>query len=129
MGNNRPWTLLITALAWMLLQIGPSAAAAQHENVMKVGKKSEVNFDTEMKVGDLTLKSGRYRLQHRVDGSDHFIHFEPLTGGGKSHSEVKCRLEPLSSKTRQTAVHSVKEDQGYRVTKVAIRGENVAHTF
>ncbi len=146
MKKNRFWLLAFAAITWLQLSTAASAVAAQHEHgtstrdqVLKVGKNGDVTFSNETKVGDLALKPGRYQLQHRVDGSDHFVHFtevtkEPYykTGGGipKAHpGEVKCKLEPLGKKVSQTKVYSTKENGGYRVTRVEVAGENVAHLF
>jgi hypothetical protein len=118
-----------------------SASAAQHEHTLKVGKKGEVTFDKETRVGDLTLKPGRYFFQHRVEGEDHFVHFTQVTeehpyggagGGGVpiAHpGEVKCKVEPLSKKVEATTPELVTEGGVNRVTRVEVAGENVAHVF
>lgn len=125
----------------------PPAQAAtpeKAEQALKVGKKDDVKFSVETLVGEMRLAPGRYQLQHRVDGSDHFVHFTELTkgygpsgqGGGaaKAHpGEVKCQLEPLEKKASRTEIHTRKEGgkegETERVTKVLISGENVAHVF
>ncbi|MBI3697716.1 MAG: hypothetical protein HY238_23150 [Acidobacteria bacterium] len=128
MKSNRFWILLCPAMAWVLLFLNPVAVAAEHEHAMKVGKKGGVHFAAETKVGDLTLKPGRYTMQHRVDGPDHFIHLTELRGG-KPAGEVKCRLEPLKAKVSRTTMYAQKEDGTYRLTRVEVAGENVAHLF
>lgn len=116
-------------LAFMCL-FSSLALAAEHEHMMKVGKKGEVVFSAPTKVGDLTLKPGTYRVQHRVEGEQHFIRFEALGASGTpGPGEVQCKVEPLSKKVSQTAVYTTTEDTGSRVTKVEIGGENVAHVF
>lgn len=115
------------------------SGAAQHQT-LKVGRKGEMDFSTETQVGDMTLKPGRYMFQHRVEGEDHFVHFTEVTkanpysrtGGGvpkATAGEVKCRLEPLGAKASQTEVETVREGGTTRVTKIVVRGENVAHVF
>jgi hypothetical protein len=42
---------------------------------------------------------------------------------------VKCRVEPLEGKASETTLHLLNEEGGQRLTKVLIRGENVAHVF
>ena len=131
--------LLSLFVATATLSICTSAAIAQeHEHALKVGKTGEVTFDKETMVGDLTLKPGRYKFQHRVEGSDHFVHFTEWTKGRfsgesgtpKAHpGEEKCRLEPLSKKVSQTAIYTTSEGGVNRVTKVEVAGENVAHVF
>ncbi len=138
MKKNRFWLSLFVTIFLMLLFTTTSALAAEKEQILKVGKKAEVIFRTETRVGELTLKPGSYMVQHRVEGSDHFVHFTERTkeypyyrsGLPKAHpGEVKCRLEPLKAKASQTTVHLMKEDGVMRVTKIIIRGENVAHLF
>ena len=117
-----------------------ASAPEEAEQALKVGKKDDVSFRGETLVGEMRLKAGRYKLQHRVDGSDHYVHFTELTKGyGTSGTgagaptahpgEVKCRIEPLDKKVSKTAIHTRKEGETERVTKLLIAGENVAHVF
>ncbi len=76
-----------------------------------------------------------------MQGSDHFVHFTELTkrnpyygamgtGAVKAHvGDVKCSLEPMKEKARETAVYLAEENGTMRVRRVEIRGENVAHIF
>lgn len=141
MKRRRFWGLFFSAAAAALLLLA-SSAVAQHEHgqVLKVGKKGQMKFDKETRIGDVVLKPGLYTFQHRVDGEDHFVHFTQVTepsysskiGGGapKAHpGEVKCRLEPLSAKVSRTEVHTAMEGGVVRITKVIVGGENVAHVF
>ncbi len=129
-------SLLIAAAT--LLLFSSAAISAEHEHQLKVGKTGEVVFQKETKVGELTLKPGRYKFQHRVEGDDHFVHFTEWTnpypvgetGRPKSHlGEVKCRIEPSSKKVSQTRIYAVNEGAYQRLTKVEVGGENVAHVF
>lgn len=128
---------------------GPSGGKQQaapdppsHE--LKVGKSDDIEFANEVRVGEVTLKPGKYRLRHRVQGADHFVHFERLlittpsaqklaTGlavPAGAAGEVRCRLEPLGAKAQQTLLYLLKKAEGgQRLTKVLISGENVAHVF
>lgn len=117
-----------------------AAAPEKAEQALKVGKKMDVEFRVETLVGDMRFQPGRYQLQHRVEGADHFVHFTEVTkgygpsgaGGGatKAHpGEVKCRIETLDKKASRTTVYRVMEGATERVTKVVIAGENVAHLF
>lgn len=117
-----------------------ASAPEKAEQALKVGKKQDVEFNVETLVGEMRLKPGRYVLQHRVDGSDHFVHFTEVTkgyppagafaGATKAHpGEVKCRIERLDKKVSSTKIFTLKEGDTVRVTKVLIAGENVAHIF
>jgi len=137
MKDRRFILALLVAIATLLFNWG-TAIAAQHEHALKVGKTGEVTFDKETRVGDLAFKPGRYKFQHRVEGSEHFVYFVEWTKSHPSGSlgtptphpgEVKCRIEPLSRKVLQTKVYTVDEGTAKRLTKVEVRGENVAHLF
>ncbi len=140
MKNYRTWLLAFAAVVGMLILNSAPSTAAEHEHTLKVGKKGDVTFAKETKVGDLTLKPGRYTFQHRVEGDDHFVHFTEVTkgsaysgaGGGvpKAHpGEVKCKLEPLSKKVESTTLYYDTEGGVNRLIKVEVAGENVAHLF
>jgi hypothetical protein len=84
-------------------------------------------FDQETKIGDLTLKPGHYQIQHRVEGSDHIVHFTEFKGmhhqfqswsgpsGLARPGEVKCSLEPLQAKASHSNHSSSAFIQGSRL--------------
>ena len=138
--TTRRLLLSISVAAAALWYAGAVAIAAEHEHTMKVGKTGEVTFLKETKVGDLTLKPGRYMFQHRVEGSDHFVHFTEWTMPIRSvnstqdvpiahRGEVKCAIEPLSKKASQTKIYTTDEGNGARITRVEVEGEDVAHVL
>ncbi|MDP2858739.1 MAG: hypothetical protein Q8P50_12275 [Bacillota bacterium] len=108
-----------------------SAAAAENDQVMKIGKRGQVNFDAEVKVGEVTLKPGQYTVQCRRDGSDHVMRFTPARARGSAAetTEVKCGKEMLPRKVSAGSVHSHKDGDVVRLTRIEIAGENVAHVF
>lgn len=138
---QKRWLLLSMAVMVTGILLSVTVASAADEQVIKVGKKGEVMLSQDTQVGDLTLKAGHYQMQHRVDGSDHMVHFTELKGvhrnpsyesgaTGTAHpGEVKCRLEPMSAKAKQTAVTMSTEGGARRITRIEIAGENVAHVF
>jgi len=138
---QKRWVLLSTAvMVTGMLLLSITAAIADDQQVIKVGKKGEVRLSEDTQVGDLTLKAGDYQMQHRVEGSNHMVHFTELKGmhnpsapsGPTSVAhpgEVKCRLEPMSAKAKQTSVTMSTEGGVHRITRIEIAGENVAHVF
>lgn len=107
-----------------------------HEQTVEVGNNQEVTFRKGVKVGDAVLAPARYRLEHRVEGTDHFVRFQPLgmtpkgfTFPAGNAAEIKCRLEPLQGAAKKTTLQIVKEEAGQRLTRLQIRGEDVAHVF
>jgi hypothetical protein len=133
--------LLSISVAAAALWYTGAAIAAEHEHKVKVGKTGEVSFTTETKVGDLTLKPGRYKFDHRVSGADHFVHFTEwskqyehgpivdVTSPIAHPGEVKCRVEMLTKTISDTTIYTTAEGKAARVTRVEVAGENVAHLF
>ena len=49
--------------------------------------------------------------------------------GPTTTKEIKCTVEPLSQKVKQTAVYIDNASGTRRVTRIEVAGENVAHVF
>ena len=109
-----------------------------------MGKRGEITLAEAMKVGDRVLEPGTYVVQHRVSHGDHFVRFLELkqedysmthTGMNDTYTrednagEMKCRVEPATERIKQTTAYTVTENGTKRITKVAIRGEDVVHVF
>ena len=113
--------------------------AAAQDQVIKAGKKADIQLSQETKVGDVILKPGHYQIQHRVSGSDHFVQFVQYKGHKTINAsgpadivdagEIKCSVEPLGKKANETAVTVNTAGGERRITRVEIRGDNVAHVF
>lgn len=137
--------LLLTSLSCLLLSVAAIAAASNHkEHGIKVGKRGEIALAQATKVGNRILEPGTYVVQHRESHGDHFVRFLELklldysmadTGSNDTYTaednvgEIKCRVEPETERIKQTTVYMVTEDGTKRITKVAIRGEDVVHVF
>jgi hypothetical protein len=133
-------TIRSPLLTFVLVLVAVSGAAANGAKKIKVGKTGAITLKASTDVGIFTLPRGRYLVQHRVVGSDHRIHFtllkENLSPWARSRSgtielpdEVSCRLEAMSDKARQTVVFTKQEGNSQRITRIEIKGEDVAHVF
>jgi hypothetical protein len=137
---RQSWLSVILAVSVASLMFISVATAASQQSI-KAGKKGEITFDRDTKVGDITLKPGHYQIQHRVEGSDHLVRFtefkrvhhqfQSWSGpSGLAHlGEVKCSVEPLQAEVSQTRVMLNTTDGERRITRIEIAGENVAHVF
>jgi hypothetical protein len=138
-GQERLFIVVILVLVSLAGLSNVSAFAADRKQQIKVGKQGDVTFQVETRVGDFTLKPGRYFIRHRVAGDDHFIQFTEVTkpqgknAGGFPVSppvEVKCRLLPTERKVRGTVIIYANSEAGVRqIETVLVSGENVAHGF
>lgn len=123
--SNLPWRFLTAAL--LAVGLAATTSAADHEHVLKVGKKAGVTLDADTQVGDQTLEAGRYQVQHRTDGELHFVKFIRLDGKQRIETDVKCRMEPKTDKIDQTSLTINNAGPTPRVTRIAIRGETASH--
>lgn len=101
-----------------------------------VGKTGVFTLASVTKVGSLTLQPGRYLLQHRKEQRGghamHFVGFSPVYHGGIEPSqrfEQKCKVELLPAKATRTRIFLVKTNGTEQITRIEIKGENVAHVF
>ena len=139
-------TRIAAGLSVLLLwAVAAAAAPARKEHALKVGKKGEITLTQPTKVGDKVLQPDTYVIQHRVSNGTHFVRFIELkqveaqvanaevppwtyTEEDKA-GEIKCRLEPAPGPIKETTAYTVTSAGGVRITKVAIKGENVIHVF
>jgi hypothetical protein len=141
--KNR-WLVLSTAvMVAAIVMSGITIAAAADQQVVKVGKKGDIVLQEPTQVGDITLPAGNYVVQHRVSGEDHFIKFvgakemqhagssmtTTMQMGPTTSKEMKCTVEPLNQKVKQTAVFIDNSSGMRKVTRIEVAGENVAHIF
>jgi hypothetical protein len=137
------------ALSFLLLQLwnGIVINGQTTQQPVKVGKRDDITITSVTKVGNITLQPGHYILQHRVSHGKHavyFVKFIPYGGGrpvkgrpyyptgseGTSQAgDQECKLEPLPTKAKHTHVFFVDDYGAQRITRIEIKGENVAHVF
>jgi hypothetical protein len=146
--SMRNTTARFAGVTFLVLQLwgGAGVLAQETPHQMKVGKRDDITLTSVTRLGSLTLRPGHYILQHRVSHGEHAMHFvkfipyggEPGHGRtyypsgpmGISHTgEQMCKLEPLTATAEQTRVFFADENGGKRITKIEIKGENVAHIF
>ena len=137
-------TLIFAGLSLSLLWTMTAVAApAQQGHALKVGKKGEITLIKPTTVGAIVLQPDTYVIQHRISHGDHFVRFvelkqvtaQPATESPYTYTEantageVECRIEPAPEPIKETTVYTVTENGVTRITKVAIKGEDVVHVF
>lgn len=108
---------------------GDSAQAGKKPEKIHVGKTGEVKFNSDIWAGDTMIPAGAYQFSHTVEGADHIVLFKKA-GTDKEIARVKCMIEPLNEKVKQTTIYSSKDEAGKTtIRQVLVRGENVKHVF
>lgn len=133
-------------LTFLILQVWAVGFARETLNKIKTGIRDEITLSSVTKVGTLTLQPGQYILEHRMSHGKHAMHFVSfipyggLPGHGRTYypsgpmgiSEVgkqACELEPLKAKVEQTRIFLAEENGVKWISRIEIKGENVAHLF
>ena len=137
-------TVMLAVLTFSLLWTMASAVAStQKEQVVKVGKRGEITLTKPTKVDGIVLQPDTYVIQHRTSGGNHFVRFvelkqveaQPVTELPYTYTEadkageIPCRVDPATEIVKETTAYIVTENGVPRITKVAIKGENVVHVF
>ena len=117
----------LLAAALLAVALAAVTSAADHEHVLKVGKKAGVTLSADTQVGAQTLEAGRYQVQHRAEGEMHFVKFIRLDDAQLTETVVQCRMEAKPDKIDQTSLTINNAGQTPRVTRIAIRGETASH--
>jgi hypothetical protein len=136
--KKSPVLLALITAALMVLNV--TALASAHANAQIVGKQGWITIKSDTTVGDQVLTPGVYYFSHEALGNDHYVSFQKVGDPGLAlqYSDegtigppvrVECRMEPLSSRVKETVATTVRNGAEQRITGVEIKGENVAHEF
>lgn len=123
------------SLAFLLGVFSIPLLAQDNQDMMKLGKKGQIAFDSSVRVGDQLLKQGTYQIQHEMKGEDHIVVFRRMSRDsqsrlitGKEVARVKCRVEPLGEKAKHSGMRFGTNAAGEKtVEEVHMQGENVKH--
>lgn len=150
MKDNSTIMNTIIKLAFLLLTIGTLSfmavaqdhqAHAQHKASGKdviIGKKGEVHFTSQVKVGETVLKPGMYQVQHLEEGSDHVIIFKEMgmqagykhgnTPVGNEVAKIKCKVEPVTKAVNNTKITLRTSGAGEKeIAEIQVAGEKFKH--
>lgn len=114
------------------------------QSTVSVGKKGEVEFTANTRVGSTVLEPGHYQFQHQSIDGQHYLVVRVqttahLSGSQQQHyagatkgevARVPCRLVTTATgrKIAQTSLHTRNEAGGVQtVTQIDIRGEKDGH--
>ena len=112
----------------VILAVAGSASAK--DAVIKDGKVAIIELTGDVKAGELVLKPGSYKVQHRADGPKHLMHFWPVDDQKTEFTaEVECEMDPGQKTWRKTQVWLSGDPTDRRVTRIMLKGEKVAYVF
>lgn len=113
-----------------VIVIGLATFATAERNKFGVSDTQKVTFNEPIKIGDVVLPKGEYKIQHTMEGENHIMVFKQITNGTAATTRVKCQLVPLPEKAERTQVlygHDQKE--GHVLQELVFRGDTAKHVF
>ncbi len=118
---------LVVWLAALLLLSGLSLA---ERNKFGVSNTQKVTFAEPIKVGDVILPKGEYKVQHTMEGENHIMVFTQITKGTAASTRVKCQLVPLQAKAPQNLVlYGHGQNDVHVLQELIFRGDTAKHVF
>lgn len=122
---NRKSALVLCVTAAILLLAVPAVVADQE---VEIGKAKMLDMPRDVRVGDVMLPRGQYRVRHFQRGDEHIMAFETLRG--KELARVPCTMEALPQKASGPEFRYRQNKAGeYILTELTFRGDAVAHKF
>lgn len=130
---------LTLTLALLNLAVVAQDHQAHHQKAEVInGKKGQVHFTQNVKVGTTVLKAGMYQVQHVMEGSDHVIVFKEVgmqagykhgnTPVGKEVARINCKVEPVTKSVNNTKITLRTNAAGEKeVAEVQVAGEAFKH--
>jgi hypothetical protein len=119
-----------TAAVIAMFVLSISLLAAAERNKFGVSDTQKVTFSEPIRVGDVVLPKGEYKVQHTMEGENHIMVFTPVAGREVVTARVKCQLVPLQEKAPQSLVLYGHDQKDMHILQELIfRGDTAKHVF
>lgn len=93
---------------------------------MPANYERNVTFTEGVKVGDVIIPAGDYKVVHQMEGENHIMIFRQ---GKRDVARVRCSIEQLKTKA-PTSEQVYTAENGQKVLKTLIfRGDTIKHNF
>jgi hypothetical protein len=121
---------LFKLAAIVMCVIGLSLCVSAGQKQFGVADSQRVTFVNAMRVGDVLLPSGEYRVLHTMQGNDHIMVFTQLDKKNPVEARIKCQLVPRDKKADRTETTFVLNAANERVLKsLVFAGDTAVHVF
>jgi hypothetical protein len=117
----------VLSIVWCVLALGLMAAAV--DNLARFQDVGQVTFTAPVRVGTTLLQPGLYRVGQTVDGANHILIFQAVSGKGPG-VRVKCELVELGKKAEQTrTVYALNAANERVLQELVLKGDTAKHVF
>jgi hypothetical protein len=112
----------------MLVSMAGLAMAAL--NQFGVADIQKVTFNDPMKVGDVVLPKGEYKVVHAMEGENHIMLFTQQRVSNPAQARVKCQLVKLASKAERTQLlYTLDAGNAHILQEITFKGDTAKHVF
>ena len=106
------------------------AQQTNFEVAFPVADSYDITFDQPVRVGEVLLPSGNYRVRHTMEGNTHIMVFALKKLTHPVSTRVKCSLVPLPKKAVQTeATYILNSNNEYVLHELIFKGDTAKHVF
>lgn len=98
----------------------------------KIADHQIITFNQPMVLGTTQLPAGTYKVDHQMQGEDHYMLFTQTDVPKNKAAEVKvkCNLVPLTDKAKRTERRYVQNAKNQNVlTEITFEGDFAKHVF
>ncbi|HEX6505936.1 MAG TPA: hypothetical protein VF011_22075 [Terriglobales bacterium] len=107
-----------------------AAMAMAELNQFGVADIQKVTFSDPMKIGQVVLPKGEYKVQHVMEGENHIMIFTQQKVANPAEARVKCQLVKLDNKAERTQLLYTQDAGNARILQeIVFRGETAKHVF
>lgn len=107
-----------------------AAMAMAELNQFGVADIQKVTFNDPMKIGQVVLPKGEYKVQHVMEGENHIMIFTQQRVANPAEARVKCQLVKLESKAERTQLLYTQDAGNARILQeIVFRGDTAKHVF
>ena len=110
--------------------VGLSLMASAARNQFGVADTRNISFESAVRVGDVLLPKGEYKVLHTMSGDTHIMVFQQQRTKHRAEAKVKCTLVPLSAKApRGEKIFTVNNSNERVLRELVFEGDSAKHVF
>ncbi len=114
----------------MIFVLATTVLLQAGQNKFGVSDARKVVFENPVRVGDVLLPKGEYKVLHTMDGDSHIMVFTQQSAKTPVEVKVKCTLVPLTAKAPTTERYYMVNASNERVLReLVFRGDMAKHVF
>jgi len=110
--------------------LGLSLVASAGPNKLGIADSRNITFVEPVRVGNVLLPVGEYKVLHTMQGSEHIMVFKQLKAKNPVEARVQCQLIPLQAKATKTeTVYALNAANERVLRSLTFHGDSAQHVF